>query len=218
MEPVRPRSRPVRGDPRPTPLAHVPAPDGAAATILTAGDTADCNGGSGKFDRCYQPTWGRFLDRTRPAQGNHDVATAGAAGYYQPFGTSAGPRPQGYYNYDLGAWHLVVLNSNCDQVGGCGPDSALLAWLCDDLAAATTSNLLVYWHHPRWSSGHHGNDPALDTIWRTLALAGTDIVLNRPRPRLPAFHSPRRRRSPHPRRDPRVRRRYRRQEAAGVPT
>lgn len=188
----------------PTP-GHVPTPDGSAATILAAGDIADCNGGAAatadllddhpgvvaplgdlaydrgrpeEFDRCYQPTWGRFVDRTRPAQGNHDVATAGAAGYYEMFGAAAGPRPQGYYSYDLGAWHIVVINSNCDQVGGCGPGSPQLAWLRDDLDAATTGNILAYWHHPRWSTGQHGDDPNLETIWRTLAESGADIVLN----------------------------------------
>lgn len=190
---------------RPGPDVDVPPAGSDSATILAAGDIAACNGGAAataelirgrdgvvaalgdlaynngtlsEFEDCYLPTWGRFLDRTRPTQGNHDVRTAGAAGYFEVFGDRAGPEPQGYYSYQLGSWHVVVLNSNCEQVGGCGPDSPQVAWLRDDLTAAGTGNILTYWHHPRWSTGSHGDNPAMDTIWRTLADAGADIVLS----------------------------------------
>ena len=190
---------------RPDGDTTVAPPDDAATTILAAGDIADCNGGAAataallekidgvvaplgdlaydhgtvqQYEECYLPTWGRLLERTRPAQGNHDVRTAGAAGYYDTFGELAGPQPQGYYDYRLGDWLIVVVNSNCAQVGGCDADNPQVEWLRDTLDDAATGNILAYWHHPRWSTGRHGDDPAMDTIWRTLAEAGADIVLS----------------------------------------
>ena len=38
------------------------------------------------------------------------------------WGAQAGPAGKGYYSYELGAWHVVVLNTNCEaaELGGCG--------------------------------------------------------------------------------------------------
>jgi len=185
--------------------SHVAAPEVGSATLLAAGDIAECTGSARRtgallaretgavaplgdlaypdgspdaFRSCYGPAWGSVRDRTRPAQGNHDVMTQGAAGYYAYFGAAAGPRPQGYYSYDLGAWHIVVLNSNCDQVGGCDAESPQIAWLQRDLAATSTGNILAYWHHPRFSTGAHGDDDRSADFWRVLDEAGADVVLN----------------------------------------
>src|SRR5205814_3627129 len=78
------------------------------ATVFTAGDNAYESGSGEQFANCYQPTWGQFRDRTRPALGNHDVQTRDAAGYFDYFGDAAGPRPDGWYSYNLGTWHIVV--------------------------------------------------------------------------------------------------------------
>lgn len=146
--------------------------------VAALGDLAYPDGSPSAFTNCYDTAWGLVTPRTRPAMGNHDVRTPDAAGYGDYFGTTAGPQPQGYYSYDLGAWHVVVLNSNCDLVGGCGPDSPQLAWLADDLAATSTGNIVAYWHHPRFSTGHHGDQPAVAAFWETLTQAGADVVLN----------------------------------------
>jgi hypothetical protein len=84
---------------------------------------------------------------------------------------------QGWYSYQLGAWHVVVLNSNCSLVA-CGPGSPQVRWLRADLAANPSACLLAYWHHPRWSSGRHGSTDDVDTFWSELAAAGADVVLN----------------------------------------
>ncbi len=146
--------------------------------VAALGDLAYPDGSTAAFADCYDPAWGLVKPRTRPAMGNHDARTPDAGGYGNSFGAAAGPQPQGYYSYDLGAWHVVVLNSNCDLVGGCGPGSPQLDWLVDDLAATTTGNILGYWHHPRFSTGHHGDQPAVAAFWETLADAGADVVLN----------------------------------------
>src|SRR5581483_6223433 len=128
--------------------------------------------------RCYAPTWGRFKARTRPAVGNHEYVTPGAAGYFAYFGAAAGDPATGYYSYDLGAWHVIVLNGNCGEVGGCGAGSAQQQWLAADLAAHPVVCTLAYWHQPRFSSGPHASDGAYRPFWQTLYDAGADVVLN----------------------------------------
>ena len=60
--------------------------------------------------------------------GNHEYHTAEAMGYFDYFGKAAGQPGKGYYSYDLGQWHIVALNSNCEEVG-CGASSPQLSWL-----------------------------------------------------------------------------------------
>src|ERR1700687_5790141 len=88
-------------------------------TVFTLGDNAYESGTPLQFERCYGPTWGRFKGRTRPAPGNHDYRSLSAAPYFAYFGAAAGDPKKGYYSYDLGTWHVVVVNSNCGEIGGC---------------------------------------------------------------------------------------------------
>jgi 3',5'-cyclic AMP phosphodiesterase CpdA len=74
---------------------------------------------------------------------------------------------------------VVVLDADCDIVkGGCGADSPQLRWLRDDLAASGARCTLGLWHQPRFSSGQHGDDPAVGAFWDALYAAGADLVLN----------------------------------------
>jgi hypothetical protein len=127
--------------------------DTLPGTVLTLGDTAYDDGSADQFARCYLPSWGRFRDRTYPAPDNHDYQTAGASGYYGFFGPRAGQPGKGWYSFNLGRWHLIALNSNCDEVGGCQPGSEQERWLRTDLAAHPARCTLAFWHHPRFSSG-----------------------------------------------------------------
>jgi acid phosphatase type 7 len=149
-----------------------------AGTVLALGDDAYDSGTAGEFSRCYDPTWGAVLDRTQPVPGNHEYLTPGAAGYFGYFGLRAGDPKRGYYAFDVGAWRLYALNSNCAAIGGCGPGSAEVAWLTADLAAHPTRCVLAYWHHPRFSSGEHGSNAFVAGLWDTLYAAGADVVLN----------------------------------------
>lgn len=150
-------------------------------TIALLGDIAYPDGSAADFADCFDPAWGEMLGRIRPAPGNHEYQTPDAAGYFSHFGAAAGTPGEGWYSYDLGAWHVIVLNSNCDAVGGCGDGSPQLAWLEADLAASGASGAgactLAYWHHPRVSSGRHGADMDVDPLWRALAAAQADVVL-----------------------------------------
>jgi len=148
------------------------------SAVLPLGDTQYENGGYRKFLKSYDPSWGRVKTISHPVVGNHEYLTAGAAGYFRYFGAAAGDPDKGYYSFDLGAWHLVALNSNCSQVGGCGPGSPQASWLSQDLATHPEVCTLAYWHHPRFSSGPHGSDPAYSTFWEKLYKAGADVVLN----------------------------------------
>ncbi len=151
--------------------------DTLPGTIAALGDTAYEAGTPEEFSQCYEPSWGRHKSRTRPAVGNHEYLTDGASGYFDYFGAAAGERDKGYYSYDLGAWHIVVLNSNCSQVGGCQKGSAQERWLREDLAAHPAACTLAYWHHPRYSFGNYSDDERTRDIWQALHEHGAEIVL-----------------------------------------
>ena len=122
--------------------------------------------------------WGPLRDRLRPAPGNHEYETRGASGYFAYFGAAAGKPAEGWYSYDLGAWHVISLNSECGAIGGCGAGSPELAWLVADLAAHPLECTLAYWHHARYSSGRHGDDDMTEALWQALAATGADVVLS----------------------------------------
>lgn len=152
--------------------------DTLPGAIAALGDNAYPKGTLREYNTCYGPSWGRHKARTRPAVGNHEYLTTGAQGHWSYWGAAAGPAGKGWYSYDLGAWHIVVLNSNCAEVA-CTPGSEQEQWLRADLAAHAAGCTLAYWHHPRFSSGAaHGSDSIVQPFWEALHEAGTEIVLN----------------------------------------
>jgi len=146
-------------------------------TVAALGDTVYPEGTAAQFRDCYGPSWGRFKARTRPAVGNHEYNTAGAQPYFEYFGAAAGPSGRGYYSYDMGTWHVVVLNSNCSEVS-CAAGSTQERWLRADLAANANKCTLAYFHHPRFSSGLYGDTASVAPFWEALYRAGTEVVLN----------------------------------------
>jgi acid phosphatase type 7 len=145
--------------------------------VLTLGDHQYPSGSLPDFEASYADTWGAYRDITFPVPGNHEYETPGARGYFAYFGKRAGEPDKGYYSYDLGAWHLIALNSECDEIGGCGDSDPQARWLRQDLEAHQRKCALAYWHRPRFSSGPHGNDSDLDALWRILAAERADVVL-----------------------------------------
>jgi hypothetical protein len=150
---------------------------GIAGTVFTAGDNAYETGSTANFRDCYDPTWGPFLGRTFPTAGNHEYETTGAAGYFNYFGARAGEAGKGWYAYDLGSWRIYALNSNCFVVG-CAAGGEQEQWLRADLGANPRECVLAYWHHPRFSSGQHGNNSEVLAIWNALYEAGAEVVVN----------------------------------------
>lgn len=149
----------------------------APVAVLLLGDNQYEDGTLAKYQASYHPSWGRLKAITRPVPGNHEYYSGGG-GYYTYFGAAAGDPAKGWQSFDLGGWHLIGLNSNCGAVGGCGAASAQGQWLATDLAAHPGVCTLAYWHHPRFSSGVHGNDPISADFWNLLYAAGADLILN----------------------------------------
>ncbi len=148
-------------------------------TVMAVGDLAYPSGTAEQFANCYDKTWGRVKSRTRPAPGNHEFHSTGAAPYFDYFAAVAGDPTKGYYSYDLGSWHIIVLNSECDELGGCGSGSPQEKWLRSDLAAHPVACTLAYWHKPLFSSGaKHGDDPEIKPLWQALYDANADVVVN----------------------------------------
>jgi hypothetical protein len=153
--------------------------DQIPGTVFAAGDLAYNAGTWEEFQNCYQPTWGRFKDRTRPAPGNHDF---NGSGYFRYWGDAAGDPKKAYYSYDLGDWHIVVLNTNCSAraLEGCGEGSPEEVWLREDLAAHADACIVAYGHHSLFSSGilpSHATHPELRAFWKDLYHAHADLIL-----------------------------------------
>jgi Ca2+-binding RTX toxin-like protein len=188
-----------------TPVA--PAPDPSPEThLLAAGDIADCTppaeataklldarpgvvavlgdavytaGTLEEYAQCYDPTWGRHKQRTRPVIGDHDYDTPDGAGFFGYWGSLGGEPGKGWYSYELGSWHVVALNSACARIGGCDAGSPQEQWLRADLAAHPALCTLAYWHSPRFSSGGlHRSDPVIQPLWQALYDNGVELVLS----------------------------------------
>jgi hypothetical protein len=146
-------------------------------TVMVVGDLAYPDGTKENFE-CYDRTWGRVKLRSRPSVGNHEFHTQGATYYFSYFGGAAGDPKTGYYSYELGTWHIVVLNSECTEVGGCNAGSPQEKWLRADLTAHPVACTLAYFHKPLFSSGGtHGDDPEMVPIWRALYDANADLIV-----------------------------------------
>ena len=153
--------------------------DKIPGTVFAVGDLAYPDGSDEQFAKCYAPTWGRFKDRTRPAPGNHEYHKGAPSGYTHYFGDAAGDPDKDYYSYDLGTWHILALNSECADIGGCSPQSQQIEWVRQDLARHPNGCKLAYFHKPLFSSGgKHGNDPELKPLWDALYAARVDVVIN----------------------------------------
>lgn len=165
------------------------------ATIFAAGDLAYFSGSDDDF-RCYDKTWGRpsLRDRTRPAVGNHEYVTWGAAGFFRywrkareakAWEITGGDPEKGYYSYNLGAWHVVVINSECadsrffrDGAPSCDKGSEQEQWLREDLKRFPVACTLAYWHHPLFNNGTgHGGSRKMKAIWQALYDYDADVVI-----------------------------------------
>jgi len=148
------------------------------ATVLGLGDMAYNNGSADDFAECYDPSWGRFNSRMRPVPGNHEYRAEGAGPYFDYFGETAGERGKGWYSFDLGEWHVVALNSNCDDVG-CDEGSEQEQWLRADLEANDARCTLAFWHAPRFSSGaEHGGTRSVEDLWQALLDHDVELLLS----------------------------------------
>ncbi|HET7232447.1 MAG TPA: metallophosphoesterase [Longimicrobium sp.] len=147
--------------------------DSIPGEVLALGDEAYPDGSAYDFSHCYDPAWGRFRARTHPTPGNHEYVREGGDAYFDYFGAAAGPRGKGWYSFDLGAWHVVALNSEADTRAG----SEQERWLRDDLRAHPARCVLAFWHRARFTSGRHGSTAAVAPLWRDLEAVGAELVV-----------------------------------------
>jgi hypothetical protein len=161
---------------------------GDYSAVLALGDLLSPSATLYDFQTSYEPSWGRFREMMLPVVGNHEYATDRAQGYFDYFNGvgvnqgRAGKRKLGWHQIRLGRWLLIGLNSNCRRVS-CSGRSRQATWLRrvlrkDRRSAKPSSCILAYWHHPRFSSGRHGNAHDTGAFWRILRRAGADVVLN----------------------------------------
>jgi hypothetical protein len=152
--------------------------DENAGIVAAIGDLAYPDGTKENF-KCYDQTWGRVKNRTRPAPGNHEFHSQGATFYFEYFGKEAGDPKEGFYSYDLGSWHIISLNSECVEIGGCNEGSREEKWLRADLAAHPATCTLAYFHKPLFSSGGaHGDAPEIRPLYQALYDANADVILS----------------------------------------
>jgi 3',5'-cyclic AMP phosphodiesterase CpdA len=168
----------------------------APAAVLALGDVQYEFGEYQNFLNFYEPSWGRVKGITYPVVGNHEYGTSDAAGcgyacgyfdYFNGIGQAfgrAGERNKGYYAVDVGAWRLYAMNSNCSRTGapGCGPGSAQLRFLEEDLAAHPRQCSLMFMHHPLFTSDTRDFDgedfrALLRPLWQAFYDHGGDVVL-----------------------------------------
>lgn len=157
----------------------------AADLILALGDSQYQCGGLAAYRAAFDRSWGRYLARIRPTPGNHDHKPNGApkpfgtncdqthaaAGYFAYFGSSA---PSGAYSFDAGGWHFATVDTTCNPAL-CAAEAG---WLSRDLANHPAPCSIVFFHHPRWTSGFEGNHPGSEVFWRAAAAAGVEMILN----------------------------------------
>jgi acid phosphatase type 7 len=152
--------------------------------ILASGDLQYEDGQLWKFQQSFDASWGRLKPLIRPVPGNHEYRVSGAAGYFDYFngpGQHTGPageRGRGYYSFEVRSWHVIALNSQCDEVGGCGVGSTQERWLREDLASHPAACTLAFWHHPRFTSGSHSAEGSMLAAWTALYEANADLVVN----------------------------------------
>ena len=154
--------------------------DASISQVLVVGDSQDYCGGYRAYQQVFAPSWGRFLDRIRPVPGNHDYWTSGgtdcaahAAGFFKYYGAAAGDS-RGDHAWDIGTWHIIALNGNCSQVGGCSATSPQGTWLKAHLGSSRCT--LAYWHQPYYT-GAATPAAAYKAFWQILLGAHADVVL-----------------------------------------
>ncbi len=151
--------------------------------VFTLGDNAYMEGTAKQFTNCFGSTWGNpkwgIMKKLHPAPGNHEYLSRAANPYFAYFGDKAGAAGAGYYSYEVGTWHVVVLNGEIVTLGefSDADRKAQEDWLIKDLKDKPKPCTIAYWHEPRFSSGWHGNDQRFQRIWQILYDANVDLVL-----------------------------------------
>jgi hypothetical protein len=136
--------------------------------IVTTGDN-NYNFGlaatmDGNIGRYYAPFIGHYKgshgagateNRFWPTPGNHDWFNPGGLAPYLDYFTL--PGNERYYDVVQGPVHIFALDSDGREPDGTTADSVQGRWLKDAMARSGSCWKFVFFHHPPFSSGEHGN-------------------------------------------------------------
>lgn len=146
--------------------------------LLLLGDIQYDSGTLEDYKNYFDQSWGEFNNLAYPTIGNHEYGTPGAKDFLTYFGERI-PNPKGFYSFDLGNWHLISLNSNCPEAGGCEKNSEQEKWLSEDLNNNAKPCILAFWHAPFYSSGaYRGSSKITKDLWEDLYNSGASLLLS----------------------------------------
>jgi hypothetical protein len=104
-----------------------------------------------------------------PVLGNHEYY---ARWYFTYFSL---PGHERWYSFDNGPVHFIGLDSNLRNAYRL----IQLVWLMHDLRTNSQPFTIVFFHHPLYSSGNHGNATLLRMIWKPIfEHYRVDIIFN----------------------------------------
>jgi len=141
-------------------------PDWRQAWLIEAGDLAYPTATRARLEQCHEPYFGMFVHRLA-VPGNHDSNDHGGRGFRSLF--PAVPRAVKL----PGPWRVWLLDSNLTGKAA----ARQLRWLEGQVASRGDACIIAVWHHPRWSSGWHGDDEAMASLWQPVAGVAS-IALN----------------------------------------
>jgi hypothetical protein len=171
------------------------------------------------FEGSFEQAWGGLKMLERPSPGNHEYYTKtsyndpaqngnGYFAYFNGHNQAGTPNAQGqagddtasnqgWYSYQIGNWHVISLNIECNSAAfsnDCSTtDGGLLAqetqWLANDLASNHSTCTIAYWHQPTFSASTAGANAAApgagsaeggaaDAWWNLLYKAKATLILN----------------------------------------
>jgi hypothetical protein len=145
--------------------------------VIHTGDVIYVDGAPSELDPHYFTPYRDLIDRIPfyLSFGNHDVRTQNG----RPLKDAVYlPGNEKYYSFDFGDTHFIALDTNDSTA----PGSAQYLWLEADLQATTATWIIVYFHHPPYSSSNHGSDltvrahltPLFDQHGVDIAFSGHD--------------------------------------------
>jgi hypothetical protein len=102
-----------------------------------------------------------------PAIGNHE--------YYSDCFSKYFPSDHYWYSFDNGPAHFISLDSSFKNA----LSIKQFLWLITDLKSNTQPVVIVFFHHPPYSSGNHGSSLYLRVVWGLIfRIYDVDIVFN----------------------------------------
>ena len=136
------------------------------ALVLTLGDHVYPSGTLSRFNTYYHPTWGGSGRSLAPLRAT--TIGSGLALRLRILFRHAGRLDRSFV---VGEWRVIAMDSNASISA---QNSAPATALGNDGHRCE----LLYFHHPRWSSGEHGNDSRVGPWWTTAYAHGVDVILN----------------------------------------